>query len=152
MTNQEINVLVYVTKVANAIESNNMEEAIALTEEINAQNFTSLELASISDSLVVNTYSHVTEVHYYFLKNIKNLPDSQALIRVAQAKRTFNLTPAERRSFLEEVVNSDIMITGHTTDFYFCSMLIRLCLSVQAFDLIDEIQKILKESKTPEGV
>ena len=152
MTNQDLDVLVYVTRIANVIKSNDMEEAITLTNEINEKNYNSVELGSISDSLIVTTYDHVTETHYYFLKNIKNLPDNQALIRVAEAKRAFNIGPKERRTFLESAINDEMMITGHATDFYFCSILIRLCLSVRAFDLIDQIQEILKSNKTPEEV
>lgn len=152
MTNNEIDVLVYITKVANVIEADDIDAAIALTNEINEKKFSQKDLAGISDSLVVNTYSHITEVHFYFLENIKDLPDSQALMRVARAKRAFNLEPEERRAFLDEIVNEETMMTNHTTDFYFCSMLIRLCLSVRAFDLIDEIQDILNRNKISEEV
>ena len=55
----------------------------------------------------------------------------------------FNAPVEERIEFVHSLLDEDKIFTGHQTDFFFCSLLIRLSLSAQDFDAIDIIQEFL---------
>lgn len=145
MTKKDIQALGDAAAVAGAIQSDNMTLAKTLAQRINAACYTQLQLGSISDVLVANTYDHVSEVHFYLLQNIENLPDRQALERVARAKYMFDAEEAERNQFIEASLKPEVMFTGHATDYLFCSILIRLALAGKNFDAIDRIQQMLSQ-------
>ena len=99
---------------------------------------------TISDNLMMNTYEYVTDTHMYILDNLGDkYPDKQRLIRCIKAKYTFNRSEEERRAFVKEYTIAEQMFAGFQADYYFCSMLIRMCLMDEDFDMISNIQNLL---------
>lgn len=147
MTKLDIQALSDAAQVARAIKTNSMTLAKALVEKIKSAGYTQEQLACIGDVLVTNTFMHITEVHDYFLTHLEELPDRQALWRVARAKRMFDEDTETRAAFLQEMVTEEKMFTGHATDFFFASLLIRLAMADENYDTVVRIQELLDEHK-----
>lgn len=143
MMNKDLKALAYTAMVARTILEDNLTLAKTLVQEINAQQFEGPALAAISDVLVANTFTHISDVHYYFLQHLDPLPDRQQLLRVAQAKRMFDEPPEVRTAWVRASANEETMLTGHGTDGLFCSILIRLAMAAQDFETVDKIHGIL---------
>lgn len=152
MTNNEIEILNYITKIIKAAQDNDVKAAEMIVKEINEKEYSEDNLGEIGDIIFDDAHNQCNEVHLYCLENINNLPDKEASIRIARALMAFGFSKEDKRKYLDSVVNKDYAMSGHKTDFYFCSILIRLCLSIQAFDLISMIQEILNKNKGSEGV
>lgn len=152
MTSNELDILTYITRIINSVSNDDIAAASKIVEEINEKNYDMVELGSIGDAIYEDMHNKCTETHLYFLKNINNLPDRDSAIRIANALVAFNFNKNDARNFLESVIDENYIMSGHKTDFYYCSILIRLCLSIQAFDLIDTIQDMLKNKKVSEEV
>ena len=147
MTNNELEILTYITKIINAAQSDDAELVKSIVEEINDKDYGQSDLGTIEDAIFEDMHNQCSQLHLYCLENINNLPDQAASIRIGHALVALNLDPESKRKFLENEVCEDRILSGHKTDFYFCSILIRLCLSIQAFDLISMIQEILNKNK-----
>lgn len=149
MTQKDIQVLGDAAQAAKVIQTGNKTQAEVLVKKINSAGYDGVQLGCISDVLTANTYDHVSEVHFYLLRNIADLPDRQALERVALAKRMFDASSEDRGTFLEERVTSEQMFTGHATDFLFCSILIRLALADRNYEMVEKIQSLLAGHGAP---
>lgn len=152
MTNNELELLTYITKIINAAQSDDVELIETLVKEINDKIYDQSDLGAIEDAIFEDMHNNCSKLHLYCLENINNLPDQAASIRIGHALMAFDFNPEEKRKFLDNEVCEDRILSGHKTDFYFCSILIRLCLSIQAFDLISMIQEILNKNKVSREV
>lgn len=105
-------------------------------------------MSAITDVLVTNTYNHVTDTHLYYLEEFSDYPDIQQLHRVAMCRKMFDMDIPSRKQFIAENAKDDVIFTGHQTDYFFCSMLIRLALSAEDYASIEKIQGMLDQHYT----
>lgn len=100
-------------------------------------------MSAITDVLVTNTYDHVTDTHLYYLEEFSDYPDIQQLRRIAMCRKMFDKDTDTRKAFIAEYATDEKIFTGHQTDYFFCSMLIRLALSAKDWDSIKTIRGFL---------
>lgn len=147
ITEIEQHVLDLITRIAMAIDENDVEEAKRIVVEENGLELNKVQASSLNDILVTDSYARVNDAYMILVNGMNSVQDRPHLIRVAQVRQAFAMPEQDRRAFIAAHLKKEELVTGRSSDFAYVSMMLRLCRATNDFESMMRIRGLVQADK-----